>query len=283
LGTAITHQHTILAGMTRRLLGVSETAALDAQLVLAQVTGRSRSWVLAHPEVDLAAHQAAALEEAMRRLEAGEPLPYVLGEWEFYGLKFLVGPEVLIPRPETEVMIELALKWLKDHPERRFAVDVGTGSGCIAITLAVHTPGLKLLAGDLSLGSLQIARQNAFRNGVRAQVGFVCADLLPPAAQKFDLICANLPYIPSQILAELKVARWEPHLALDGGPDGLALIRRMLGLARRTVSRGGLVLLEIEASQGQMAVAAAVGEFPGCTVQSVRDLAGLDRVLQIFA
>ncbi|MBN1145848.1 MAG: peptide chain release factor N(5)-glutamine methyltransferase [Anaerolineales bacterium] len=260
---------------------MSESASLDAQALLAHVLGASRAWVLAHPEAAITAGQARALEAALARLEAGEPLPYVLGRWEFYGLDFIVTPATLIPRPETELLVEQALAWLEAHPAPRRALDVGAGTGCIGIALAVNAPRLDVLASDCSLAALRVARGNAQRHGVATRVRFVQADLLPPVAARFDLICANLPYIPSAALAGLRVSRWEPGLALDGGQDGLALIRRLLQAAPTALAEGGLLLLEIEASQGAAARNLARGAFPAAEASLLRDLAGKERLLKM--
>jgi len=147
----------VLDQVRERLQGVSETAFLDAQVLLAHVLGRNRAWVMAHPEATLTLEQRNQLKIALERLIVGEPLPYVLGCWEFYGLEFAVTPAVLIPRPETELLVEQALVWLEQHPGRRLAADVGAGSGCIAVTLARKIPDLEVLASDISLEALRVA------------------------------------------------------------------------------------------------------------------------------
>jgi release factor glutamine methyltransferase len=270
-----------LDGIIDRLAGVSESAALDAQVLLAHVLGRSRSWVLAHPEVEWTLEQSSALEEGVARLQSGEPLPYVIGHWEFYGADFIVTPAVLIPRPETELLVETALAWLRAHPARRLAADVGTGSGCIAISLTRHMADLRVLASDISLPALSVAWQNALRSGVGGRVHCLQADLLPPAGRPFDLVCANLPYIPTASLADLRVAQWEPRLALDGGADGLIWIERLLAVLRRGLEPQGLALLEIEASQGAAAAGLAQRAFPRAKVDVLVDLAGHDRLVRI--
>lgn len=270
-----------LQRLKQRLAGVSESASLDAQTLLAHVTGRSRTWVLAHPEAALTQAQEQVLGAALERLEGGEALPYVLGRWAFYGLDFSLTPDTLIPRPETELLVETALAWLGAHPGRRWALDVGTGSGCIAVTLAVHAPDLRLLASDVSYPALRVARGNARQHAVAGRIWPLACDLLPPAARRFDLICANLPYIPSAKLATLAVARREPRLALDGGPDGLDLVRRLLRRAPGALAPGGLLLLEIEASQGASACALARAAFPVAEVRVVADLAGRERLLWV--
>jgi release factor glutamine methyltransferase len=273
----------VLSQVRSRLEGQSDTAALDAQVLLAHILGKPRSWVLAHPEVVLTPDQSNILASSLARLEGGEPLPYILGHWEFFGLDFKVTPATLIPRPETELLVECALEWLLAHPERRLAVDVGTGTGCIAIALAAHVPDLRLLACDLSLGALRVAQRNIHSHSVQDRVLCLQADLLPAVVPKIDLICANLPYIPTTTLQNLRVARQEPFLALDGGPDGLNLVRRLLQSAAGILAPGGLVLLEIEASRGAAALQLARSAFPHSGVELIQDLAGRHRLICIQA
>jgi release factor glutamine methyltransferase len=269
----------VLAQIRTRLEGQSETAGLDAQVLLAHLLGRPRAWVIAHPELVLTPEQTNRLDKSLARLEQGEPLPYVLGHWEFYGLDFWVTPATLIPRPETELLIERAIEWLRTQPQRRLAVDVGTGTGCIAVALAVHISDLDCLACDISPGALKVAQDNIRRHEVDERVICLQADLLPAADRRFDLICANLPYIPSAALRSLRVTRWEPSLALDGGPDGLDPVRRLLHLAPATLASGGRMFLEIEATQGAQALDLARLAFPQSSVTLIQDLAGRDRLV----
>ena len=259
----------------------SETPGLDAQTLLTHVLDRPRAWLLSHSEAALTPLQASALEEVLARLSKGVPLPYVIGHWEFFGLDFVLSPQVLIPRPETEQLVETALTWLRIHPERRRAVDVGSGCGCIAISLAVNVPDLMVIATDVSRPALAVAARNATRNGVYEQVICVQADLLQPVINKFDLICANLPYIPTSSLQDLHVYHQEPILALDGGPDGLSIISRLVENAPGWLAPGGLLLLEIEDSQGVPAYQLSAQVFPQAEITIFPDLAGKDRLLSI--
>jgi release factor glutamine methyltransferase len=277
---------TVRDGLTQAaqaLAATSETASLDAQTLLGCVTSRPRAWLLAHPEARLDEALQVKLAAALDQLHSGTPLPYVLGEWEFFGLPFCVTPDTLIPRPETELLVETALGWLRGHPERRRAADVGTGSGCIAVSLAVHIPELTVTATDLSAAALAVARENTVRHGVAERIAFAQGDLLAPADGPFDLICANLPYIPTEALHRLPVFGREPTLALDGGPDGLAVIRRLIGQSREKLREGagGKLLLEIEEGQGQSAAGLAEEAFAGAKVAILKDLAGKDRVLDL--
>jgi release factor glutamine methyltransferase len=263
-----------------RLEKTSDTAGLDAQVLLARVLDRPRSWVMAHPEVSLTRKRVAALETLVTRLEGGAPLPYVLGRWEFFGLQFEVTPDVLIPRPETELLVERAIGWLQAHPDRRRAADIGTGSGCIGIALAANVPELRVTATDISAEALKMARRNAMKNGVSHHVEFMCCDLFPPELE-FDLIVANLPYIPSRTLHTLPIFGREPTLALDGGTDGLDLIRRFLTAAPDRLVPGGLLLMEIEAAEGSAALSLACDTFAEAEIHLHKDLAGRDRILEV--
>jgi release factor glutamine methyltransferase len=178
-------------------------------------------------------------------------------------------------------MVEEALQWLNAHPGRRNAIDVGTGSGCIAITLAVHIPDLQVIGSDISLAALKAARINADKHAVAARLKLVHADLLPVNLSSYDMICANLPYIPTRTLKSLDVFGREPTLALDGGPDGLCLIRRLLSQATQILAPDGLILLEIEATQGEVALNLAREFFPKAQIKLLTDLAGYDRLIRI--
>jgi release factor glutamine methyltransferase len=279
-----------LSLLRQQLEPFSETPSLDAQVLLAHLLEKPRAWVLAHPEAQFTTDQEQSLTHALERLQNSEPLPYVLGEWEFFGLSFQVTPAVLIPRPETELLVEQALKALQARPkvlstasQQLCLADIGTGSGCIAISLAYHLPGIQILATDISNVALQVARFNARRHQVSDRTRFLQADLLDAIAPTptLHLICANLPYIPQAVLANLPVFKREPSLALDGGPDGLKWIDRLLHAARSRLAPGGLLLLEIEASQGQSASTLARRVFPAAFIRLLPDLAGRDRLVSI--
>lgn len=262
---------------------VSETPILDAQVLAANVLRVEKTWVMTHPQAELDSCQLERWEQKSKRLLTGEPLPYVIGKWDFFGMKFQVTPDVLIPRPETELLVEQALEWLQ---QRRIsldcrAVDVGTGTGCIAISLVKNFPRVHITASDISLAALRLAKQNAIQHGVIDRTDFVQSDLFAAMKGPFDLICANLPYIPDRDLLDLRVKDWEPHLALSGGADGLDLIRRFLIETCPHLSPGGLVLFEIEASQGDSAQNLARFAFPNAEVRVLQDLSRRDRLVMI--
>lgn len=269
-----------LDSLIPRLEKTSDTPDMDAHVLLAHVMGQSSSWIMAHPEASLTSSRAAELEALAERLEHGDPLPYVLGHWEFFRLNFEVSPEVLIPRPETELLVERGIAWLQKHPQARHAADIGTGSGCIGIALAANIPDLQVMASDISSGALKMAQRNAINNGVAQRVEFLCCDLFPPQAG-YDLIVANPPYIPTRTLHKLPIFGREPTLALDGGRDGLALIRRLLTAAPDRLVPGGLLLMEIEASEGPAALSLACDIFSNAEIHLHKDLSGRDRILEI--
>ncbi len=272
----------ILLELHTRLSSVSQTPLLDAQVLLGHILGRTRTWVLTHPEAHLSSDQEHALRDALTRLEAGEPLAYVLGNWEFYGLVFFITPDTLIPRPVTELLVEQALSWSRTRTKRLRAADIGTGSGCIAISLALTASNIHILGCDISLAALQVAKANTNRHRVSGKVDFVQCDLLPPVKVQFDLICANLPYIPTETLHSLKVYQREPALALDGGEDGLGQIRRLLNEAETALAPGGLLLLEIEAASGAAVHSLAREAFPNADGLVLPDLAGRDRLVSVL-
>lgn len=266
----------------------SETPELDAQVLLANILDKSRTWVVAHPKTHLTPPQLDTAKKAISRLEAGEPLPCVLGHWEFFGIDLELTPDVLIPRPETELLVERAIQWLNSAPERRTVADIGTGSGCISIAIAKHIPDVRIVATDISLPALEIAHRNVRVHSVVNHIAFVQCNLLPPypgmipTDMHFDLICANLPYIPTKTLQKLDVFGREPNLALDGGADGLNIVRQLLEVAPEWMAPNGMILLEIEASQGMSAVSLAYDAFDSAEIHLHRDLAGHDRLVEIM-
>jgi release factor glutamine methyltransferase len=278
----------LLSDVTTQLTPISDTPALDASVLIAHLITKPRTWVMAHPELALTAEQQKDLDNSLTRLERGESFPYVLGHWEFFGLDFNVTPDVLIPRPETELLVEKAIAWLQESPVRRTIADVGTGSGAIAVSIAVNVPEARVLATDLSHKALEVAQKNAIKFDVINRIDFVQCDLLPspieslPTELHFDLICANLPYIPTSTLHKLPIFGREPTLALDGGADGLDPIRCLLNIAPDWLAPNGMILLEIESTRGIQALNLACDMFSEASIHLHQDLAGQDRLLEIM-
>lgn len=254
----------------------------DVQLLLAHVIGHPRTWLLTHLETPLTPLQLDEAKKAFAQLHAGTPLPYIIGHWEFFSMDFNITKDVLIPRPETEMLVENAIRWLNSHPEARSVADIGTGSGIIAISIASQIPNVKILATDISSAALNVAKGNAKKFNVEKNIEFVECDLLPSAASSsIDLLCANLPYIPTHTLHGLPIYGREPTLALDGGTDGLEIYRRLLQLAPKWLAPQSKILLEIEATQGTQAILMAGDFFKKSVIEIHQDLAGFDRLLEI--
>jgi release factor glutamine methyltransferase len=309
---------TVLTRAAARLI-CNDAPRLEAEVLLAHVLGLSRADLYAHPERSLPPQRLANYQTLLNRRACGEPLPYLTGHIEFYGLDFAVDPRVLIPRPETETLAELALALIapipkriraQDRPALRAArptvADVGTGSGCIAISLAVHAPHVHIYALDLSPDALTVAHANAERHGVADRITFLQSDLLTALPGPVDLIVANPPYVAAQEWPTLprEVREHEPRLALYGGLDGLDVIGRLLSQAKDHLRPEGALLLEIGDAQGAAAIRLAhqifsVGHLQGGAAPGVSreglepntylaaditlhtDLAGHDRVLRV--
>ena len=265
----------------RAQLHRSPSPALDARLLLAHVLGRDHAYLVAHDDEPLTTVQAVTYGQLLARAVADEPIPYLIGHAPFYGQEFAVSPAVLIPRPETEQLVETAIGWARGRGALRVA-DVGTGSGCIAVTLARHLPAADVVAVDVSAAALAVARANASRLAP-GRVALMRGDLLAAFGPGLDLIAANLPYVGRQEWTALPdgVKSYEPALALDGGRDGLDAIRALLPQAAERLRPGGLVLLEIGWRQGEAVAALAQAAFPTARVAIRPDFAGHDRLVVI--
>jgi len=265
----------------RELNGTSDFPFLEVQVLLASILHKSRAWLASHPEEELEDDNLERADQLLQRLSDGEPLPYLTGEQAFFGLDFLVNPNVLIPRPETELLVEECIQWLEENPSKRNMADIGTGSGIIAITLADHFENLQVTAIDISDEALEIAKLNAAQIHVEKRISFLENDLLENQSLQFDLIAANLPYIPTNLLDTLPVAKYEPHLALDGGEDGLEIISRLMSQCKGNIKHGGLIILEIQFDQSEPVKTMAENLYPGSEISIINDLAKHPRILKI--
>lgn len=284
-------------GVERLRASGSESPRLDAELLLARRVGLDRTRIVAYPEAPVGESAAAAYETDLARREMGEPIAYIRGIKEFHGLAFVADPRALIPRPETERLVELAeaevVSRLLAAPRPAGTrpirvVDIGTGSGAVAIALAVALrrrrmlDDVRIMATDLSPEALQLARENAVGHGVADRIEFIVADLLPLDGQLLDVVAANLPYVASTVVDGLPVAAsFEPRGALDGGPDGLDLIRALLERLPRVLRADGVALLEIGSDQAEGVAAEAAARIPGWSCEVLPDLAGLPRVARL--
>ena len=230
-----------------------DTAARDAEYLLLNTAGLARATLIAHPDRELTTDQESSFWQSIHRRKANEPIQYITGTQEFYGLDFQVTPAVLIPRPETELLVESVLRILPQDQPLRIA-DVGTGSGIIAIAMAVHLPHAEVTALDLSPAAIAIARRNAETHQVADRITFLHSDLLAAVAgQTFDAILSNPPYVPSSDLPTLhpQVRDHEPHAALFAGPTGLDLYVRLIPQAYAALIPDGLLALEIGYGQSR--------------------------------
>lgn len=271
-----------LIDSTRELAEHSEFASLETRVILCHVLDKSREWLATHPDFELNDLQLQSADQLLERIKNGEPLPYLVGKQSFYGLDFYVTPDVLIPRPETELLIEECITWLEEHPSKRKFVDVGTGSGAIALTLADRFEDLHVTAIDISEKALDVAKKNAALLKVETQIEFLQNDLLQNYPGRFDVIAANLPYIPTEKLKTLLVTRYEPLLALDGGADGLDLVKRLLQQSREHLNSSGMIILEIEEGQAESVLEVVETLLPGVEKSILYDLANHPRILKII-
>ena len=285
-------------GIARLRDAGSESPRLDAELLLAFANGVDRTVILAHPDARVGTGPTEAFHGYLERRVAGEPVAYIRGIKEFHGLAFAVDQRALIPRPETELLVELGLGEVMQRltsggraatAEPLRVLDVGTGSGAVAVALAVALRGrrvpadeVEIVALDVSPDALDLARENAVGHAVGDRLRFVAADLIPPGTLDWDVVLANLPYVRSDVIPTLPPATsFEPVLALDGGPDGLRVIDRLLDALPRTLMPDGVALLEIGGDQGEAITTLVAERLPGwsCAVQP--DLGGLPRVARI--
>ena len=266
----------LVAWAAAELRAVTSAARLEAEILLAESAGLSRAAIMAHPERNLGRSEAARLAAAVARRSRGEPIAYITGRKEFWSLSLAVDARVLVPRPETELIVEAALARLPAAGAR--VLDLGTGSGAIALALKRERPAAAITAVDLSPEALAVARANGARLGL--DVDWIESDWFEALGDaRFELIVSNPPYVASGDLA-LSGLGAEPGLALDGGGDGLDACRRILGAAERHLAAGGWLLLEH--GHDQREALAALARAAGFVVEAaLDDLAGLPRVLAL--
>ena len=262
--------------------GGNDSPRLDAELLLGHATGLDRVRLIVDSARPLAADELSRFRELLVRRRRLEPVAYILGEREFYGLRFSVNQHVLIPRPDTEVLVNVALERTRERHLFGRAIDVCTGSGCVAIAFATERPTWHVTGSDISPDALVVARKNALRLGAIWNIDFKPSDVLEgiAAEPRFDLITANPPYIPDDEVPTLSVdiKNFEPHTALSGGADGLALVRRLVKAAPSWLAPGGVLAMEIGAGQAER-VAKGLGAYGFVDVQRERDYGGIERVV----
>jgi release factor glutamine methyltransferase len=261
--------------------GGLDTPRLDAELLLGHVLGLNRAQIHAHLDQRLDAAELESCRELIERRGQHEPVAYIIGYKEFYGLDFYVDRRVLIPRPETELLVEKGLAIVQAASYPLTIADVGTGGGAIAISLAVHLAQARIYALDASSEALEVAAFNRRRHRVEKRVHLLQGNLLSPLPEPVDLIMANLPYVSWAEWEQLPrtITAYEPRSALDGGPDGLDVIHCLLAQARFHLKPQATILLEIGATQGTAVTNLARRHFPAATVEVAQDYTGLDRMV----
>ncbi len=281
----------MLAASRRLREAGCDSPQLDSALLMAHVLNVSKTWLYAHPQRHLTETEIAQFEALVRRRIRQEPVAYLVGHKAFYGLDIIVNRSVLIPRPETELLVERVLNYigsLQKEGGQPVVADIGTGSGAIAVAVALNAPGVEVYAVDVSAEALAVARQNIARYGLEGRVQLLAGHLTDPLPQAVDVIVANLPYIPTpQIpLLPATVRDYEPVVALDGGPDGLQVLRAFFDALVRAGSAaklrpGGRIYLEIGADQGSAVKLLAGLAFPGAEVSVLPDYAGRERIVVV--
>ena len=256
-------------------MALARIAPLDADVLLAHALGITKEDLYAHPEAPVDAERDAVFRGLLERRASGEPVAYLRGFKDFYGLRFAVDPRVLIPRPETETLVDAVLA-----SGARLVADIGTGSGAIAVALAVHSPEVRVIATDISADALAVARENAAAHGVADRIDFRQGDLFEPVHERVDAVAANLPYLTDESVEEWTDERtslaFEPRTAVLAGADGLAHIRRAIADLPRVLGPGGVAFFECDPPQARALAAEHGGEV-------LRDLAGNERVLVLRA
>lgn len=279
----MTLRELLMTGTERLRETAPETSLLDASLLLAHVLRVSRAALYARLTEDVPAGIAEAFTQAIARRAAGDSVAYLTGHKEFFGLDFAVSPAVLVPRPETELLVQWAVDWLRARVLPARVVDVGTGSGAIAVTLARMVTTASVYASDISSEALFVARSNAHRYCIGQQIGFVRGDLLSWLGQPADLMLANLPYLAEAQMCEPSIAA-EPRLALIGGDgDGFGLYRRLIPQVAERLMPGGAFVFEIDPAQQAVAVAACDEWFQSAAIRLHGDLAGHARFVTVEA
>lgn len=257
-----------------------DDASLEGEILLRHVLGLSRAQLYSDIDHNVSPAHDKALRKLLERRIQGEPSAYITGHREFYGLDFRVDRNVLIPRPETELLVEKAIRLAQSHAISGMA-DIGTGCGAIAVSLAVSLPGVTVYATDVSAPALKVARSNCKKHGVADRIVFLQGDMLEPLPEPVDLIIANLPYVRESDLSRSGPLSFEPALALNGGEDGLDRIRVLCRQAGNKLRSQGFILLEIGQGQAEETAALSQEIFPSARIEIESDLAGIERVVSL--
>ncbi|MCJ7764209.1 MAG: peptide chain release factor N(5)-glutamine methyltransferase [Dehalococcoidales bacterium] len=264
----------------RKLLDAShiDDASLEGELLFRQAIGLSRAQLYSTLEHEIDPEQEAAFRQMVRLRLDGKPSAYIIGRREFYGLDFIVDPNVLIPRPESELLVEKTLS-LAGNRKTPVIADIGTGCGAIAISLAVNLPRARIYATDISATALEVAAVNCRKHEVVDRIRLLCGNILEPLPEPVDFIVANLPYVK---LSDIDDRCHEPLLALDGGADGLEKIKRLIHQVEGNLNPGGCLLLEMGLGQREAIISLLHRLFPTAGLEVTPDLSGIDRMVSML-
>ena len=251
-----------------------ENASLEGEILLRHITLTDRASLFASPDKELDAGEFQQIGLLLKRRLAGEPSAYITGHKEFYGLDFRVDPRVLIPRPETELLVEKTIEYIQKYTYHSMT-DVGTGSGCVAISIGKTVQGVRIYAVDCSESALEAAQQNVEAHGLETSIKLLKGNLLEPLKKPVNIIVANLPYVRT---AETNLP-YEPNLALDGGPDGLDKIKELIEQVPGKLKKKGSLLLEVGLGQAKAVVSNLHKVFPEAEIIVFKDLGGIERVV----
>jgi release factor glutamine methyltransferase len=257
-----------------------EDASIESEVLLRYVLGIDRARLLASLDADISPEQRQNLMKLVARRSKGEPTAYITGHREFYGLDFNVNPNVLIPRPETELLAEKAINLCRQYHYSKIA-DIGTGCGAIAVSLVVNIPSVTVYATDISAEALDVAGKNATKHNVEDRITFLKGDLLEPLPEPVDLVTANLPYVRQRDIPDKGLLSYEPAAALDGGKEGLDKIGGLCGGVGEKLNSNGSLLLEIGEGQGEAVRAILHKYYPAANIEIEKDLAGIERMVML--
>jgi release factor glutamine methyltransferase len=257
-----------------------EDAPLEAEVLLKHILGLSRARLFSELNTDISLPDVKRLLKLVERRVKGEPSAYITAHKEFYGLDFIVNRHVLIPRPETELLVEQAIGLChKRHYSK--AADIGTGCGAVAVSLAVNLPEVKVYATDISVKALEVAKQNCKKHNVEDRVTLLCGSMLTPLPESVDIIVANMPYVRKKEMPEKGPLSFEPQLALNGGEKGLDRINELCQQADDKLNCSGSILLEIGQGQASAVKLMLMDNFPSASIKVFKDLAGIERVVSL--
>ena len=266
----------------KELLAVTSDANIETEAILEHITKLKKIQIYSNPETPISNEEIKIAKNIIDRRKNREPLPYIINSWDFYGLTFFLNSDVLIPRPETEILVDTALYWLNSRQNSiQLIADIGTGSGCIGIAIAMHHSSSKIIAVDVSKKALETACRNIHNYNLSKRIHLINGDLLNSIDSKLDLIIANLPYVPNKDSLDLQeeIIKFEPHQALFGGEKGTEIIENLILQSKKYLEKDGCFLIEINPPQANELNEKIVNTWPEKQTKIIKDLSGSDRII----